>query len=194
MSAAHHISTLWTDDTYDRANASDQQSRYGAYLRDRAHKFAEVGDNPGEFAQLAFTIACSPIMSPGYVRTHRRVQRIDWRWDQEQRPALELGLVAPLPTPVLDVIGGSGTWRGWTTHGLGEAWYWAEPEDNDQRSAFTTLTLRCPIDVAELPLPSFHIGGNPAVHTAKSAVRAICGQVNTHTDAVLAALDTGSQR
>jgi hypothetical protein len=187
-------SALWINEVYDRDNASDRCSRYGAYLRQWTRRFAEVGEDAGEFAQLAFAIACSPVMSPGYVRTHSRVLRIDWRWDAEYRPAVEVGLVVPLPALVLGVIGGSGSWRGWMAHGLGEARYWAEPEDNDRRAAFTTLTLRCPIDVAELPLPSFYGNAHPDVHTAKSAVRVVCGQVNTHTDAVLAVLDAGDQR
>jgi hypothetical protein len=182
-----HIRALWPDEAYDRDNASDRRSRYGAYLRQHTPRFTDVGDDPGEFAQWAFTIACSPIMSPGYVRTHCRVQRVDWCRDGARRPALRLGLVAPLPPGVAAVIGGA--WRGWTAHGFGTARYWAEPEDNDRPAVCTTVTLYCPLDLPQLPTPVYRAGGVADLDTAKSAVAAVCRQVNDCAGAVLAALD-----
>jgi hypothetical protein len=180
-----HPSALWVDEVYDRDNASDRRSRYGAYLRQRTHRFADVGDDPGEFAEWAFTIACAPVMSPGYVRTHRRIQRVDWCRDDDRRPALRLGLVAPLPAGMAAVIGD--TWRGWTCYGVGETRYWAEPQNNDRPAVCTTMALLCPIDLTQLPTPLCH-DGVADLDTAKTAVAAVCRQVNDHAGAVLSAL------
>ncbi|MFF7634265.1 hypothetical protein ACFZB9_14080 [Kitasatospora sp. NPDC008050] len=59
-----------TDDAYDRENASNGNSRYGAYLDQHAHWFNEDGHplEVGEFAIAAWRVATSPVMSPGYVR------------------------------------------------------------------------------------------------------------------------------
>jgi hypothetical protein len=185
-----HPSALWVDEVYDRDNASDRRSRYGAYLRQGNCRIADGSEDPGEFAEWAFTIACSPVMSPGYVRTHCRVQRVDWCCDADRRPALRLGLVAPLPAGVAAVV--DGTWRGWTAYGVGETRYWAEPEDNDRPAVCTTVTLLCPIDLTQLPAPVYHAGvyhaGVADLDTAKTAVAAVCRQVNNHAGAVLAAL------
>src|SRR6266496_1498435 len=70
----------WVDEEWDRANASDRVSRYGAYLRGHAELFDpshdapnNVTEDPGEFAIAAFQVACGPIMSPGYVCWHPRI-------------------------------------------------------------------------------------------------------------------------
>src|SRR6266699_7264794 len=70
----------WVDEDWDRANASDRVSRYGAYLRGHTELFDPWQDAPGgitedagEFAIAALRVATGPIMSPGYVRWHPRV-------------------------------------------------------------------------------------------------------------------------
>ena len=70
----------WIDLDYDRTQASDGQSRYGAYVRDYARLFDPWQDapdgvtgDPVEFAIAAFRVATGPIMSPGFVRWHPRV-------------------------------------------------------------------------------------------------------------------------
>ena len=40
--------TFWIDHDYDRDRASDGVSRYGAYVRDRGHLFAEIWDGTFE--------------------------------------------------------------------------------------------------------------------------------------------------
>jgi hypothetical protein len=187
---------LWVDDDYDRAHASDGHSRYSAYLRDRARLFrTEDGpsSDPGEFAQLAFTLARPPIMSPGYVRGHPRVCDTGWCWDDEGRAAVTLALVAPLPAGLAALLGGR--WRGWQTRGHGARRVWVEPTENDRPAAYAALTLHVPINPTELPEPAYRTpDAVPDTGRAKAAVRAVCAQVNAHAAAVLAALEQDTPR
>ena len=75
----------WIDPDYDREQASDGQSRYGAYVRDHARLFDPWQDapdgvtrDPVDFAIAAFRVATGPIMGPGFVRWHPRV--CGYRW------------------------------------------------------------------------------------------------------------------
>lgn len=64
------------DDGHDADMASDGNSRFGAYIRQRRTMFCEDGhpvDDRVRFALTAWRIAQPPIMSPGYVRSHLRV-------------------------------------------------------------------------------------------------------------------------
>src|SRR6266542_4178403 len=81
----------WVDEDWDRTNASDRVSRYGAYLRGHTELFdpwreatAGVTEDPGEFAIAALQVATGPIMSPGYVRWHARV--LDYKLDRGLDP------------------------------------------------------------------------------------------------------------
>jgi hypothetical protein len=186
---------LWVDEAGDREVASDRQSRYGAYLRYEAHRFSPDSDSgpatdPAEFAGLAFQVACSPVMSPGYVRTHPRVAAVRWRWEA----CVELELVAPHPPSVRDALA---SWPGWRTVNLGGDQGWIEPDHPSRPVAFTTVTVRVPIHPAgPVGLPSPAYGGGaagrliPDVDVAKLAVAAVCGQVNQHANRLLDALAT----
>jgi len=53
------------DEDWDRTNASDRVSRYGAYLRSHTELFdpwreatGGITEDPGEFAIAAFRVAC----------------------------------------------------------------------------------------------------------------------------------------
>ena len=106
----------WIDPDYDRANASDGQSRYGAYVRDYARLFDPWQDapdgvttDPVEFAMAAFRVATGPIMGPGFVRWHPRVcgyglDRNDF--DGRLVVSVTLATAAPLRLP-------GWAWRGW---------------------------------------------------------------------------------
>src|SRR6266536_3430342 len=79
------------DEDWDRTNASDRVSRYGAYLRSHAELFdpwrdapGGITEDPGEFAIAALQVATGPIMSPGYVRWHARV--LDYKLDRGLDP------------------------------------------------------------------------------------------------------------
>src|SRR6266536_4747559 len=82
----------WVDSDWDRTNASDRVSRYGAYLRSHTELFdyswgeapGSITEDPGEFAIAALQVATGPIMSPGYVRWHPRV--LDYKLDRGLDP------------------------------------------------------------------------------------------------------------
>ncbi|MEU0521959.1 hypothetical protein [Streptosporangium sp. NPDC006007] len=63
------------DHDTDSDRASDGISRYSAYVRQNAGKFSWAFEERDavEFAAVAFEIASSPIMSPGYVLDHPRI-------------------------------------------------------------------------------------------------------------------------
>src|SRR6266536_631083 len=77
---AQPLRVCWVDEDWDRSCASDNVSRYGAYLRSHTELFDPwreatdgITEDPGEFVIAAFQVACGPIMSPGYVCWHPRV-------------------------------------------------------------------------------------------------------------------------
>ncbi|HEX5120460.1 MAG TPA: hypothetical protein VFW65_35210 [Pseudonocardiaceae bacterium] len=183
---------FWIDDAYDRDQASNGHSRYGAYLADRADQFHEDGQaitDPVQFARLAFTIASSPIMAPGYVHSHPRVLDVLWQRDDEARMAIQVRLAAPLPEPIATVIGRDRRpWADWSRPWPGTAWF--EPYDNDRPGAYTTVAVRIPLDpsaLSSLPAPAYR-RGEPNLATAQAAVRAVCGHLNTALADILAAL------
>lgn len=189
MSSHEHTppAAFWVDADYDREYASDGRSRYGAYLAMHTREFIDVGceqptDDPRLFAAAAFTIACAPIMAPGYVRRHPRVHGLSWCWDEEDRMAFEVGVVAPLPDPIARVIAGRG-WAGWQRH----RGAWWEPDANDRPGACTLVTVRVPLPPDPLPVPAYTRDEVPELDTARRAVRAVCRQLNGHLDAILTA-------
>lgn len=180
-----------TDDRYDRDNASDGRSRYGFYLADRRHLFLDE-DTPTSqadwFAFSAWETATSPIMSPGYVRTHPRVLGTEPHWDDDGRPALTVRLVAPAPLPVSDLLGPNvNTWQRHRDLS-GHVYAWSEPWDNATVSVFTTLTVRVPVPVDLLPAPRYR-SGVPATQTAKHAVNVLCTTANPIVTGLCLALD-----
>lgn len=172
------------DDTYDREMASDGQSRFGAYLRQRAGSFGDIQDDVLRVALTAWRIAQSPIMAPGYVRWHPRVVNTDEHWDDEGRAGLTVQMAAPLPPPVIQSIG-YWRWQGWERYGWQQRW--VEPYDNDRPAAFTTLAVRLPIDPDLLPTPTFR-HGIPTLQTARHAIRCLCRIANETLTPILAAL------
>jgi hypothetical protein len=66
---------FWLDQDFDREHAGDGSSRYGAVVRSRTDLFDESwGDiAPVSFACTAWRLATEPILSPGFVRWHRRI-------------------------------------------------------------------------------------------------------------------------
>jgi hypothetical protein len=193
MSAADRV--CWVDLAWDRANASDGVSRYGAYLRGHAELFDPwseapkgITQDPGEFAIAAFRVACGPIMSPGYVRWHPRVldHQVDHGEDPDpSRLVVKIGLATSLPlwlgTP----------WWSWTTY-MGHDW--SEPEDA-KHAALASLRLRWPVPVATLPRPRPPArAGVPNLADARAAVRALVAEINRTAGAVLARLEGGERR
>ncbi len=106
---------FWLDDDYDHDQASDGISRYNRYLRDRAASIAEIAnfydDVTVPFAVRAWEIANGPIMAPGLVRRHGRVDGVTLtrsEWDGEL--IANVSLVVPAPSVLRNATDPDGRW------------------------------------------------------------------------------------
>lgn len=179
-----------TDDRYDRENASNGRSRYGAYLDHHRHLFLDDGVTTADvvwFAFSAWEIASSPIMAPGYLRTHPRVLATEPCWDDDSRPALAIRLAAPHTQEITRALGS--TVRGWEPYRDvdGEVIDWLEPWHNDRLSAYATLTVRVPVQPDVLPTPRYR-SGVPDTATAQHAVKTLCALMNPPIGLLVAVL------
>lgn len=183
------IRAFWTDD-YDRTNASDGVSRFGFYLRDRAHEFRyNDQDDPAWFATRAFEIAQSPIMSPPYVHNHPRIVGSDSDSDEDGRRGWRVNVVAPLPDEVFRALPTTG-WRGWEQNGTPSKRWWCEPYDLKEIQVLTGITVRIPLPPnGELPKPVYHRRFGPDVDVAKCAIRVLVAHFNAVLQQVLAPLE-----
>jgi hypothetical protein len=191
------LRVCWVDEDWDRTNASDRVSRYGAYLRSHTKLFDPwhredapdgITRDPGEYAVAAFQVACGPIMSPGYVGWHPRV--LDHQVGYGENPEPDR-LVCTLTLATFPPLWLGSPWQGWTSH-LGRNW--SEPEDA-AHAALASLRLRWPVPVASLPNPQRpDRPGNPNLADAKAAVRALVAEFNRTAGPVLAKLEGGERR
>jgi hypothetical protein len=189
------LRVCWVDEDWDRTNASDRVSRYGAYLRSHTELFNPwretakgITQDPGEFAIAAFRVASGPIMSPGYVGWHPRVLDHQVNYGDDPNPARLICTVTL--TTALPLWLGS-PWWSWTTY-LGRDW--SEP-DEGRHAALARLELRWPLPVATLPRPDRPTrAGYPNLRDAKASVRALVDQINRTAGPVLAKLEGGERR
>ena len=187
MAQTHAFSV---DDRTDRDQASDGSSRYGAYLRQRAYTFFEDSADQApttsavHFALAAWTTAVPPVMGPGYVLWHPRIQDAERHWDEDGHAAIAVHLALPAPT-----VAGRlhSRWRGWTYDHIVKSW--CDPTANDRITVLTSAVIRVPLAPNHLPAPHYQ-HGLPHVPTAKRAIATICRLLNTDLDDVLAALDS----
>jgi hypothetical protein len=187
----------WVDADWDRSQASDGVSRYGAYLRSHTQLFDPwrgedapdgITQDPGEFAVAAFRVATGPIMSPGYVAWHPRV--LDHQVSHGDNPDPGRLIVKVTLATALPLWLGS-LWRSWTEY-LGRDW--REPDD-DRHAALARLVLRWPLPVVSLPHPSKPTRpGQPNLGDAKASVRALVDAINATAGPVLARLEGGADR
>lgn len=180
---------LWIDEITDRELASDGVSRYGAYLRQAAHRFQdwdeEPTSDPATFAAQAFEIACTPIMSPPYVVTHPRVITCVPHRDEDGRYAVQFELAVGMAQRFRLALPSG--WRGWqqTRNGV----YFA-PWDNDYPAAYATATVRLPFPHPDrLPTPAYDHGA-PHTPTAQHAVRVLVAHANAALGDALTAITT----
>ena len=185
----------WVDSDWDRTNASDRVSRYGAYLRGHTELFDPWGEAPdgitrdaGEFAIAALQVATGPIMSPGSVRWHPRV--LDYKLDRGLDP--EPGRLVCQVTLAISLPMWLGSpWWSWTSY-MGRDW--REP-DEAKHAALARLELRWPVPDATLPRPRPPAKpAQPNLRDAKASVRALVAQINQTAGPVLAKLEGGDQR
>jgi hypothetical protein len=178
----------WIDRDYDRASASDGVSRYGAYLRDHADLFDPWGEapdgvtaDPVELAIAAFKVATGPIMSPGYVRWHGRVQdHHATRSEHDGHLVVSVTLAVPSPVPL------PWSWRGWERDFHDR---YLEP-DHRRPVGLGRLELRWPVPTDQLPIPARpKRPGVPNLRDATRAVEALVAAINATTGPVLADLE-----
>jgi hypothetical protein len=185
----------WVDSDWDRSNASDGVSRYGAYLRGHTELFDPwreapngITQDPGEFAIAALQVATGPIMSPGYLRWHPRV--LDYKLDRGLDPEPGRLVCTVILATSLPLWLGT-PWRSWTTY-MGRDW--SEPDDA-KHAALARLELRWPLPVAGLPHPTKPTRpGLPNLGDAKASVRALVAAINATAGPVLAKLEGGEHR
>jgi hypothetical protein len=181
---------VWIDEITDRELASDGVSRYGAYLRQGAHRFLDWNEaptsDPAAFTATAFEIACSPVMSPPYVVTYPRVLTCVPHRDEDGRRALQVDLAMGLPARMRAAL--PPDWRGWqqTSGGMFYA-----PWDNDCTAVYATVTVRLPFPAADrLPGPAYD-HGDPHTPTVHDAVRVLVAHANTELADLLTAITGG---
>ena len=158
---------FWIDYDYDRENASDGISRYGAYVR-RSSALAESWDGTWDdaqvrqarFAEAAWATATTPVMSPGFVRRHPRVISAVVQfnaWDATLAGSVQL--VTPWP----HALASSRDWRrdvwwqDWPMETLGGV-RWREPGEHEltghaylMASAWLVFPLRVPAGLPPAP-------------------------------------------
>jgi len=192
---AQPLRVCWVDEDWDRSCASDNVSRYGAYLRSHTELFDPwreatdgITEDPGEFAIAAFQVACGPIMSPGYVCWHPRILDHQVNYGDDPDPTrliCQVTLASFLPMRL------GSPWWSWTTY-LGREW--SEPEEG-RHAALASLRLRWPLPVTTLPRPQPPARpGQPNLRDAKASVRALVDVINQAAGPVLAKLEGGERR
>lgn len=181
---------VYVDEVYDREMASDGGSRYGAYLR-RSRLLAGADEEPldaVEFAAEAWRIACSPVMSPGYVRTAEEIYAVECRRGLDEPDALVVETDLRLPH-TRTIPGGKRLlgWRDWCRARLSgdEATFLTEPDEQVSALLFTAR-LQMPVRIEDLPAPA--TTGLTDVEEAKAAVAVVVAEINTHLGPAVADL------
>lgn len=187
----------FTLDPNDARDASNDVSRYGAYLSIHAGRFKvsthngdEPTSDPHEFASYAFALGQTPIMSPPYIHSHPLVRRAVTHWDEDGRPAMNVDLaMAQLPSQLGGMVAETWTWHGWETLRNGSL---GEPDNNDRNSVFTTVTVRVTYGHLLLPEP-LYLDGVPIWSTAVAAVGILVNHLNDTLAPFLNRLNTESR-
>jgi hypothetical protein len=166
VSRPEGIAAFWIDQEYDRDQASDGVSRFGAYVRQPA-VLAECWDgtweDPGtrqvRFAAAAWSTATGPVMAPGYVRHHPRVLTGTVAcnaWDGTLNGLVRL--VMPWPRPLAQSRAwhpDDSWWEDWTAQRYGGGTvYYREPDDDEvaaRRYLMASAALIFPLSARSLP-------------------------------------------
>ncbi|MFF4574860.1 hypothetical protein [Streptomyces sp. NPDC001410] len=194
-------STLVRVDDYDARNASDGRSRYGAYLAARLDWFHEYGVpdqplSPAEFAAAAWTVATSPVMSPGYVRIRPDLSGITSAFSEDGEGRLLFEIQVPLDHYDLRAECRSRiprAWRDWQPGSVldtdSSGPYRPRREPDSQRPALlTTAVMRLVAeDTWGLVTPQ-HTTGDGLVDDANRAIAVLAANINEHGGPMVAAL------
>ncbi|WP_371481969.1 hypothetical protein [Kitasatospora sp. NBC_00315] len=179
----------FTDDAYDRENASEGGSRYGSYLRLNANLLHEDGDplTAREFARAAWLIATSPVMSPGYVRTRPDLRDLTLVTVGEDYDRLALRIELPLRHDVLAhrPAGQPADWeRDPYDRGTSRWARLAEPAAGRRPALLLSATLLVPVPEDILITPTTARPGPVMTREAKLAVGLLATFANTNAHLV----------
>ncbi len=190
---------FWIDYDYDRENASDGVSRYGAYVR-RSSTMAESWDGTWDdpqtrqarFAEAAWATATTPVMSPGFIRRHPRVIATAVQantWDATLTGNVRL--ITPWPRPLASSRAWQRGqwWQDWPMETLREQ-RWREPDERElaghaylMASAWLCFPLR-----PSLPQPPSGPGDSVEA-TARETVAALVRAMNAVIAPVIQTLE-----
>lgn len=186
---------FWMDTDYDQANASDGVSRFAAYVRQAAHRFAGefdcYEDATAAVAAWSWNTACPPVMSPGFVAWHPRV--LSARAERDDRNGdllLTVAVISALPQQVARAAGWP--WQSWRYDGWSERF--SSPElrvAGRDKALLPTVTASVLIPAVSLPTPAH---GVPDWREAAEMVRGICSVLNGELGPIVAALDGAGDR
>ena len=173
---------FWVDAQYDRDNASDGVSRYGAYVRQATFEPWTDEGRAVELAVFAWRRATPPVMAPGYVRRHPRIlsARLE-RDDYEGSLVAAIEILTNAPSELRGArLPGDGYWRDWPTE-------WSFGSDRDLfrdpsgedlarggRYMLGSVTLQFKM-TSDLPGPP---AGGADVATCKEAVEILVAELN----------------
>jgi hypothetical protein len=196
------VTAFWVDRDYDRAHASDDISRFGAYLRGAAFEPWTDNDQAVEWAAFAWRRGTGPVMSPGYVRYHPRALAAQLeRSSCDGSLAAAVTLISPRPEELKTPQAGGlklgdrdAFWQDWPIECLGDTVSYHDPSEADvavRPYLLATVSLQFTVPSAALPDP-------PATSAAllsagQQAVAVVVAELNRIVGSVLAAgLDPAS--
>ncbi|MFG3051415.1 hypothetical protein ACGFZP_10790 [Kitasatospora sp. NPDC048239] len=172
------------DDIYDREQASDGHSRYGAYLAQHADDFHDGGEplGPVDFAAVAWSVATAPVMVPGYVAVRPDVYPLTVHRDYEGRAVLsaKVGLRHRDLTRRPDSRFRPLDWERdpWGRHD--DPWpVLVGPELTDRPAVLVAATLLVPVPDGILLRPTAARPGRTLTHEAKQVVAALAAHANS---------------
>jgi hypothetical protein len=177
---------FWIDHDYDRENASDGVSRYGAYVRDRDFDPWTHDDRHIELAVFAWRVATTPVMSPGYMRRHPRIARAALErsdWDGSLIALVDLVMPQPRHLSYLRSDDDRGCWRDWPSeHSVAAGTdSWFEPAGEDlARDPYLlcTASLRFTVPPAGLAKPPERQSAPLLVAQCRDTVAALVRSLN----------------
>ncbi|MFF7454772.1 hypothetical protein [Kitasatospora sp. NPDC008115] len=171
------------DDIRDREQATDGHSRYGAYIGQHADDFHDDGQplRPVNFAAVAWSVATSPVMSPGYVDVRPDVQPLTIHLDYDGRPVLsaKVGLrrqdLAHRPNSQLRAL----DWERDPWSHPDDKWpVLVGPEITDRPAVLLAATVLVPVPDSILLQPTAARPGRTLTHEAKQVVAALAAHAN----------------
>lgn len=185
------------DESYDRHYASDGISRFGAYVRQRAHLFVDDWEplSPVTFAATVWAIATGPVMSPAYVHSRRDITSVACRNGDEPGVLIaEVNLCLAWPLELTGALDGWTSWQRLRDPDEDEPRF--APPLEDRPALLLGAQMSVPIKADQLPGPSRFAALDVAV--AKRAVGVVCRMVNEQAgpvvDLVRAAGAVGDRR